>query len=43
MFCFVYIQKLLENEIEKEDYQPDAGPRWHPDRKLFYKREVPSH
>ncbi|GJQ78150.1 hypothetical protein Trydic_g2482 [Trypoxylus dichotomus] len=31
--------QLLENEIEKEDFA-DQGPRWHPESKLFYKREV---
>lgn len=35
--------QLLENEIEKEEYQADAPPRWHPESKLFYKREVPPH
>lgn len=34
------LKELLENEIEKEEYQPDAPPRWHADRKLFYKREI---
>ncbi|KAL3271436.1 hypothetical protein HHI36_021922 [Cryptolaemus montrouzieri] len=34
------LKELLETEIEKED-QGDAPPRWHPESKLFYKREVP--
>lgn len=33
------LKELLETEIEKED-QGDAPPRWHPESKLFYKREV---
>ncbi|KAJ3651418.1 hypothetical protein Zmor_017462 [Zophobas morio] len=37
------LKDLLESEIEKEEYQADAPPRWHPESKLFYKREVPSH
>nr|CAI5831080.1 unnamed protein product [Callosobruchus analis] len=31
---------LLESEIEKEE-MGDA-PRWHPETKLFYKREAPT-
>ncbi|XP_044763568.1 uncharacterized protein LOC123320327 [Coccinella septempunctata] len=34
------LKELLETEIEKED-QGDAPPRWHPESKLFYKREAP--
>lgn len=34
------LKELLETEIEKEEYQADAPPRWHPESKLFYKREV---
>ncbi|KAJ8916075.1 hypothetical protein NQ315_010943 [Exocentrus adspersus] len=30
--------RLLENEIEKEEMSD--VPRWHPDSKLFYKREA---
>ncbi|XP_017777211.1 PREDICTED: uncharacterized protein LOC108563131 [Nicrophorus vespilloides] len=36
------LKELLESEIEKEEYQAqDAPPRWHPEQKLFYKREIP--
>ncbi|KAK9753109.1 hypothetical protein QE152_g3655 [Popillia japonica] len=34
------LKELLENEIDKED-MTDQGPRWHPESKLFYKREIP--
>lgn len=36
------LKELLENEIEKEEFQPEGPPRWHPESKLFYKREVPA-
>ncbi|KAK5638215.1 hypothetical protein RI129_012510 [Pyrocoelia pectoralis] len=36
------LKELLENQIEKEEYQQDGPPRWHPESKLFYKREVPN-
>lgn len=35
--------QLLQSEIEKEEYQADAPQRWHPENKLFYKREAPAH
>ncbi|EFA05689.1 uncharacterized protein Proc [Tribolium castaneum] len=37
------LKDLFENEVEKEEYQADAPPRWHPESKLFYKREAPAH
>ncbi|KAK4878600.1 hypothetical protein RN001_011106 [Aquatica leii] len=36
------LKELLENQIEKEEYQQDGPPRWHPESKLFYKREIPN-
>ncbi|RZC37362.1 uncharacterized protein BDFB_001493 [Asbolus verrucosus] len=33
------LKELLENELE--EYDPP--PRWHPESKLFYKREAPAH
>lgn len=32
------LKELLESEIEREDQ--DAPPRYHPENKLFYKREI---
>ncbi|CAH1381675.1 hypothetical protein MTP99_005619 [Tenebrio molitor] len=37
------LKDLLQSEIEKEEYQADAPQRWHPENKLFYKREAPAH
>lgn len=37
------LKELLETEIEKEEVQPEGPPRWHPESKLFYKREIPAH
>ncbi|XP_018564611.1 uncharacterized protein LOC108905984 [Anoplophora glabripennis] len=33
------LKELLESEIEKEEM--GDVPRWHPESKLFYKREAP--
>ncbi|XP_074041823.1 uncharacterized protein isoform X1 [Leptinotarsa decemlineata] len=34
------VYSLLESEIEKEEM--GDVPRWHPESKLFYKREAPT-
>ncbi|KAG5885665.1 hypothetical protein JTB14_001947 [Gonioctena quinquepunctata] len=34
------LKELLESEIEKEEM--GDVPRWHPESKLFYKREAPA-
>ncbi|CAH1118388.1 unnamed protein product [Phaedon cochleariae] len=34
------VYSLLESEIEKEEM--GDVPRWHPESKLFYKREAPA-
>uniref|UniRef100_A0A6P7G0K9 Uncharacterized protein LOC114332581 n=1 Tax=Diabrotica virgifera virgifera TaxID=50390 RepID=A0A6P7G0K9_DIAVI len=34
------VYSLLESELEKEEM--GDVPRWHPESKLFYKREAPS-
>ncbi|XP_074041824.1 uncharacterized protein isoform X2 [Leptinotarsa decemlineata] len=34
------LKELLESEIEKEEM--GDVPRWHPESKLFYKREAPT-
>lgn len=39
MNVFIFFQ-LLETEIEKEEMSD--SPRWHPENKLFYKREAVS-